>query len=312
MTITNLQVKTASRKNVTASKVEATEIKAYADYVRDAANKVFGPKVGIDPSMGTKLVDGENVIHIVPPYGSLPKNHKQFIEMLKGFGSVDRTEYDPKFKKGSIKVIMKKGVKSSTDTTASKVKSDAVESAPAQATDVPERQVLRFLQGLEADLYHEARYKQVDISEAQHAVYWITQESSDLESALVAGDIAEAFTKRGWAGWTINVVNRDKYKGRDESPWKKAYSKSEVKSAEITATESNWDAMYHDKSPGLMGDLITLPDSKPLVKKLAAALGLPNDGRKSRKIASLWFSYENGNQLVIAENQNDAFASEEE
>lgn len=98
-------------------------ITALADYVRAAAFKIFGQKVGIDPATGTKPDGADRIVHITPPYGSTPKMHKQFIEMMKSVGSVERTEYDPKFKKGSIKVVFKKSVTSATDNPDPKVDS---------------------------------------------------------------------------------------------------------------------------------------------------------------------------------------------
>lgn len=87
-------------------------VRAYADYVRAAAFKIFGKGVGIDPSVGTKIVSGERIVHIVPPTSTPLAKHKQFAEMLSGIASVDHSSPDPDFKKNAIKVVFKKNVKS--------------------------------------------------------------------------------------------------------------------------------------------------------------------------------------------------------
>lgn len=103
-----------SHREVKAASVKAktTKVKAYADYVRAAAFKIFGKGVGIDPSNGTKDVAGENVVHITPAAGVDLKKHKEFAEMLKGINSVEYSAPDTDFKPGSIKVVFKKNVKS--------------------------------------------------------------------------------------------------------------------------------------------------------------------------------------------------------
>jgi hypothetical protein len=90
-----------------------TAVKAYADYVRAAAYKIFGKEIGIDPSIGTKVVSGERVIHIVPKKGSQLKDHKKFADMLSGINSVDYSAPDNDFKPGAIKIVFKKNVRSS-------------------------------------------------------------------------------------------------------------------------------------------------------------------------------------------------------
>lgn len=106
-----------SHREVKAASVKAktTKVKAYADYVRAAAFKIFGKGVGIDPSNGTKDVAGENVVHITPAAGVDLKKHKEFAEMLKGINSVEYSAPDSDFKQGSIKVVFKKNVKSAVN-----------------------------------------------------------------------------------------------------------------------------------------------------------------------------------------------------
>lgn len=117
--MTNIrQIQTASAKSPAPktlggkAHVVAEAIKAYADYVRAAAFKIFGKGVGIDPSVGTKIVSGERIVHIVPPTSAPLSKHKQFAEMLSGIASVDHSSPDPDFKKNAIKVVFKKNVKS--------------------------------------------------------------------------------------------------------------------------------------------------------------------------------------------------------
>lgn len=88
-----------------------------------------------------------------------------------------------------------------------------------------EKEIRGFLRGLEDDvLDHKARFKQFDLSVPKKTVWWVTQETNEAESQGAAQDIADAFSDEGYEDWTINVVVRDEYNGKLDSPWKTAIS----------------------------------------------------------------------------------------
>ena len=77
---------------------------------------------------------------------------------------------------------------------------------------------------LESSLSSNARYKRYELNISSKVLYWVTQDTSERESKIVAADIAKWFSGHGFKGWTIKVCVRDDYVGNGSSPWQTAKS----------------------------------------------------------------------------------------
>lgn len=90
-----------------------------------------------------------------------------------------------------------------------------------------EQHLRSVMRGMEANLPHEARYKEWNFNIPDKQLWWVTQENTDFD--YVANTIAEFLEEEGFEGWTVNVACRDDWDGgwRDHSAsWEKAHTGS--------------------------------------------------------------------------------------